>query len=489
MTTTPAIAWLARCQRLGLLLLALACLVSVPAAPSAAQAHALAQTTPQFIMTDLGTLGGAISAATGLNNRGDVIGSSRTASDEDRIFVWQDGVMTDLGIPSPSEVRDINDLGQVVGYYGINEEMRAFLWQNGVMEDLGTLGGCCETYAAAINERGQIVGYSITASGQKHAFVWQAGIMTDLGVLGGDYVFSQAVAINNQGQVIGTSYTTDGRGRAFLWQQGVMTDLGSLGSQFISSTASAINEQGQIVGTMITADRGDTGTGDQHGFLWQAGVLTDLGFLGAYNSSIGDINEQGQIVGTKSPAQGFIWQDGVMTDLGNLGTCCETSALEINEQGQVVGISIDADWMPYAFVWQDGVMTALGQVCGPRLCSGSIHINERGQIVSSVNDHAVLWTPSAATPEGQISALKAEVDQLRAEGVLTEGQRQALIVKLDAALSQLAEDQPAAAAQHLHAFCNQVRALQQAGVLSEAQAEALRDPALTLIAELTGADE
>ena len=38
--------------------------------------------------------------------------------------------------------------------------------------------------AAAINERGQIVGYSSTATDAVHAFMWQSGKMTDLGTLG-----------------------------------------------------------------------------------------------------------------------------------------------------------------------------------------------------------------------------------------------------------------------------------------------------------------
>ena len=51
------------------------------------------------------------------------------------------------------------------------------------MTDLGTLGGSY-SYPMAINEAGQIIGYSGTAgNAEQHAFVWQGGVMTNLGTL------------------------------------------------------------------------------------------------------------------------------------------------------------------------------------------------------------------------------------------------------------------------------------------------------------------
>ena len=93
--------------------------------------------------------------------------------------------------------------------------------------NLGTLGGL-NSDAVAMNDGGQVVGYSeLASSGAIHAFSWtRAGGMIDLGTLGG--VASIAFGVNNSGQVVGESDKSDGRVHGFLWTQaGGMIDLGT----------------------------------------------------------------------------------------------------------------------------------------------------------------------------------------------------------------------------------------------------------------------
>ena len=89
----------------------------------------------------------------------------------------------------------VNDSGEVVGWsgtcapgYGPHETfLHALLWRDGTMTDLGNLGGKTNIVASDINNRGQVIGYSNVANDlTHHAFLWQAGVMMDLGTLAGD---------------------------------------------------------------------------------------------------------------------------------------------------------------------------------------------------------------------------------------------------------------------------------------------------------------
>jgi probable HAF family extracellular repeat protein len=85
------------------------------------------------------------------------------------------------------------------------------------MQDLGTLGGSFSG-ADGINNSGQVVGYSYTASGQNHGFLWQDGTMSDLNDLipaGSGWTLYVAWAINNAGQIVGTG-SLNGQTHAFL---------------------------------------------------------------------------------------------------------------------------------------------------------------------------------------------------------------------------------------------------------------------------------
>lgn len=106
--------------------------------------------------------------------------------------------------------------------------------------DLDTLGGDFTlSEARAINDRGQVIGDSITAGlGPEHAFLWERGSMRALGTLGG--LISDAIDINKRGQVVGGSAAAGGEIHAFLWAGGRMRDLGLAASV----TANDLNDHG-----------------------------------------------------------------------------------------------------------------------------------------------------------------------------------------------------------------------------------------------------
>jgi probable HAF family extracellular repeat protein len=135
--------------------------------------------------------------------------------------------------------------------YGGASAAHAVLWQNGTVTDLGNLGGNVFNTPAAINNNGQVTGWSdLPGDAVFHAFVWNgSGAIRDIGALPGD-TYTLAYAINNQGQVVGQSLDANFNSRAFIYQNGQMTDLNTLappGSPFLIF-ANDINDSGQIVG-------------------------------------------------------------------------------------------------------------------------------------------------------------------------------------------------------------------------------------------------
>ena len=78
-----------------------------------------------------------------------------------------------------------------------------------------------------------------------------------------------ASGINNHGQVVGSTLDSSFNwSHAFIWQDGVMTDLGTmfpLTANLLPTMANQINERGQIVGmgTVLSGPH----TGETHAFL------------------------------------------------------------------------------------------------------------------------------------------------------------------------------------------------------------------------------
>src|SRR5262249_35297974 len=124
-----------------------------------------------WVPTDIGTLGGAVySEARASNNRDWVVGQFNNVGGHTQACVWMGpGGLFDPGKLGGNEAHayGVNDVGQVVGSSNIsgNAAVHAFIWTlGGAMQDLGTLGGT-RSDATGINNLGQVVGSSQTASG------------------------------------------------------------------------------------------------------------------------------------------------------------------------------------------------------------------------------------------------------------------------------------------------------------------------------------
>lgn len=124
--------------------------------------------------------------------------------------VWHDGEVTPLAM----QPQQINDRGQVVGTWSWLLWQGAALWDEGRQIDLGNLGGTVLAGTRVrLNERGQVIGTSTTAQGDRHAFLWDRGEVMDLGPA------RVALELNDHGQIIGELERQDPwRVLALLWE-------------------------------------------------------------------------------------------------------------------------------------------------------------------------------------------------------------------------------------------------------------------------------
>jgi probable HAF family extracellular repeat protein len=333
--------------------------------------------------------------------------------------------------------------------------------------DLGTLGGT-RTIPLALNDSGDVVGYSVTADGKQHAFLWTNGALQDLAPLS---TYSAASVITNDRSIAGTSFV-DGVMHIVRWDNGQMTDLGPVGpadqqagvigisntdlvawgdngsaiwqngvKQFLDGfRATAMNSRHQIAGN----------SGDRP-LLWDNGVYSSLEIRGYPSHAVdinsaglvlGDtpewtsywgirpvitvwlqsrisqtfgwiepvaINDAGDVVGGLFGSATFYGHDGMWGGIPSLGQG-GTFPSDLNNEGMVVGSSWTVAKQRHAFVWQTVGTTPIDLGTGPvttvRTGSSATAINARGDVIG--------WTAPCTTPSGRCT----DLDQSRVRAVL-----------------------------------------------------------------------
>lgn len=289
-----------------------------------------------YVLKDISPAAGHNSTATDINDRGAVVGTDWTAG---HAFLRQpDGRYVELApLPGGGFARPfaVNNSGQVTGYSHTQAgPAHAVRWTGTAVDDLGSLvGPFGSSHGNGINNIGAVVGQSDALFGlyRLRPFLWspRERKMRDLGSFGG--ATGEAWDINDSGTVVGESDLRPFGIHAFVWTEARgMIDIGTLGGA--DSRALGINNIGEVVGTSKTA------LGAWHAFLWTwAGGMVDLGGISGAFYKAEDINDLGQIVGSDAAYRPVTMRrSGPLVDLGDLGIS-PTTALAINRCGQIVG--------------------------------------------------------------------------------------------------------------------------------------------------------
>jgi len=164
--------------------------------------------------------GGAYSVAFDINNAGVIVGGSGIPSISRKPLVhavlWRGSKPKDLGTldgSGSSIAYAINRHDDITGVSDLGEEETVFLYSRGKMSDLGIRG-----HAFAINDSRKIVGtLAPEGRGRPRGFLWENGIVCDVNTLiaGDTYRIEAAYRINDRGQIL-CSGVGDGHLHALL---------------------------------------------------------------------------------------------------------------------------------------------------------------------------------------------------------------------------------------------------------------------------------
>ena len=248
-------------------------------------------------------------SASGINARGDIVGSYRDGSGRSHGYVLRNGEFTTIDFPDAA--------GAVVAGTGAG--------------GIGPSGEIVGTYSVAGEPAVNVHGYLLTKQGEFVAVNYPGHTNTI------------AQRILPDGTILGCRHDNDTMGSM---KGAVITRSGSEEIGLFASMANgATPDHRRIVGLYrnMAANRNE-------GFLIDDGDFTPLVVPGSTGTSAWDMNPAGEIVGvyTKAGVHGFVLRDEVYVPVDFPGATA-TRAFGINARGDVVG-SYVADGKTHGFL-------------------------------------------------------------------------------------------------------------------------------------------
>jgi hypothetical protein len=329
--------------------------------------------------------------------------------------------------------QSFNDQGQILGT--LMSPTNACVWQDGEVTSLGSLGGGV-SYPFAINQNGDVIGYSTTAPGDTNLvpFVVLEGTTNMLPIAGFD-TNTVLIGFNSQRQILFTTNRNNYQYGPSLWQNGQVQTLASIIGVTINPPVYITNQNG----TRMPADGTYTGltarslndNGEIHGYFSTQSVKNGL-----YSPSL-------TLSFYYSPMGGNGFLQGVNYNILQSGNDASNVMISMNNSGEIIYLS-DYDTFTNAYsydyyLWDNGQSTKIQNLVPVNSDWTDLlpyALNDRGDIIgqgylNGVFQAFLLYLPDlnvrvSATPEGvhvgdQISVTVTAINNNKvASGTLTD---------------------------------------------------------------------
>ncbi len=159
--------------------------------------------------------GATFTTPSGINSRGEIVGTYSTDISHGQGFLDINGRFTTVDAPGATNtsLTGINDRGTIVG----NADNAGFVDRGGCFTPVA-VPGATSTDASGINDRGEIVGNYTDSSNVSHGFLYSDGTFTTIDMpADASGPFTMVVdGINDHGDIVGTYYHNSSDVRGFL---------------------------------------------------------------------------------------------------------------------------------------------------------------------------------------------------------------------------------------------------------------------------------
>lgn len=314
------------------------------ASPAVLSTQSRATTLTNVLLLDVPGAASGTTTADSINNSGEIAGSYEDLKVGFRVFTLTNGVFATVdpaGSVNGSSLVSLNNTGQVLGFsntatppdYG-----SYYLASNGSFSAFPPPGTTLPVGASFsfYNDVGTIAGQTSTS-----AFIAQGGKITT--IVPPDGINVSINTVNNSNALVGGYFPTvppspTANQEGFLLSNGVFTPLYVPGSAF--TAAVGINDKGVVVGyynlAQVTGPDGVPFT-PVLGFSYFNGVYTSYDIAGVNTTELFGINNSGQVVGYERDATGG--GHGFVASAPGLGTSVPEPASLLLVAAGVLGLA------------------------------------------------------------------------------------------------------------------------------------------------------